>query len=67
MKILVVNRNVVVSIFAVMLLIYGVQGIGYAQGVPDPVAEFADASLADVVRRTLRLERGDTVDILRNS
>ena len=32
MKTLVVNRNVVVSIFAAMLLIYGVQGIGYAQG-----------------------------------
>ena len=32
MKTLFVNRNVVVSIFAAMLLIYGVQGIGYAQG-----------------------------------
>ena len=65
MKTLVLNRNIIVSIFAVMLLIYGVQGISYAQEVADPVAEFADASLAETVRRTLRLERGDTVDILR--
>ena len=65
MKTLVMKRNILVSIFTIMLLIYSMQGIGYAQGAPDPVAEFADASLAEVVRRTLGLERGDTVDILR--
>ena len=32
MKTLFVNRNIIVSIFATMLLIYGVQSIGYAQG-----------------------------------
>ena len=32
MKTLVVNRNIIVLIFAVMLLIYGVQGISYGQG-----------------------------------
>ncbi len=32
MKTLIVNRNIIVSIFAVMLLVYGVQGISYAQG-----------------------------------
>ncbi|MCG9134423.1 leucine-rich repeat domain-containing protein [Candidatus Poribacteria bacterium] len=31
MKTLFVNRNIIVSIFAVMLLIYGVQGMSYAQ------------------------------------
>ena len=65
MKTLVVNLNVIVSIFAVMLLIYGVQGMSYAQGVADPVAEFADASLAEIVRNILSLETGDTVDLLR--
>ena len=32
MKTLVVSRNIIVLIFAVMLLIYGVQGISYGQG-----------------------------------
>ena len=32
MKTLVVNRNIIVLIFAVMLLIYGGQGISYGQG-----------------------------------
>ena len=32
MKMLLVNRNIIVSIFTVMLLIYGVQGISYGQG-----------------------------------
>ena len=32
MQTLVVNRNIIVLIFAVMLLIYGVQGISYGQG-----------------------------------
>ena len=31
MKTLFVNRNIIVSIFAVMLLTYSIQGISYAQ------------------------------------
>ena len=32
MKTLVVNRNLIVLIISVMLLIYGIQGMSYAQG-----------------------------------
>ena len=32
MKMLIVNRNIILSIFIVILLIYGVQGISYGQG-----------------------------------
>ena len=38
MKTLGIKRNIIVSIFAVMLLMYGVQGIGYAQGNAPTVA-----------------------------
>ena len=31
MKMLVINRKIIVSIFAVMLLIYGGQGVSYGQ------------------------------------
>ena len=65
MKILVVNRNVVVSIFAVMLLIYGVQGISYGQEAPDDIVEFSDANLAREIRKALRLPTGDGVDLLK--
>ena len=34
MKTLFVNRNVIVSIFAIMFLIYGAQGISYGQNIP---------------------------------
>ena len=37
MKTLGIKRNIIVSIFAVMLLMYGVQGISYAQGDPPTV------------------------------
>ena len=37
METLFLNRNVIVSIFAVMLLIYGVQGVSYAQGAAPTV------------------------------
>ena len=45
MKTLVVNRNVIVSIFTVMLLIYGVQGMSYAQ---DDVLPGGEGVLFDV-------------------
>ena len=64
MKMLTVNRNTIVSIFAVILLMFGWQGVGYGQNA-SPVAEFSDRSLAIVVRRTLKLDTGDGVDILK--
>ena len=63
MKTLVVNRNIVVLIFAVMMLIYGGQGISYSQDAT--LAEFSDTSLAIMVRRTLGLNTQDAVDILK--
>lgn len=65
MKRLFVNRNIIVSIFVVMLFIYSVHGISYAQDAPDTVAEFSDVTLATMVRRTLGLDTGDDVDILK--
>ncbi len=65
MKMLKVNRNVIVSIFAVMLLTYSVQDISYAQEAPDTIVEFVDATLARAVRRELRLPTGDGVDLLK--
>ena len=65
MKTLFVNRNVIVSIFAVMMLTYSVQGISYAQEAPDTIAEFADANLAKAVREKLGLPTGDGVDLLK--
>ena len=38
MKTLVVNRNLIVLIISVMLLIYGIQGMSYAQGSKPTVA-----------------------------
>ena len=38
MKTLVVNRNLIVLIISVMLLIYGIQGISYGQGSRPTVA-----------------------------
>ena len=63
MKTLLVNRNVMVSIFTVMLLIYGMQGISYGQD--DALAEFSDRSLAITIRRILRLDVGEGVEILK--
>ena len=65
MKILFVNRNEIVLIFAAMLLIYGVQGVGYAQDAPDTTVEFKDIILARIVRNELRLPTGDGVDLLK--
>ena len=63
MKTLVVNQNIIVLIFAVMLLIYGGQGISYSQDAT--LAEFSDTTLAIMVRRTLGLNTQDAVDILK--
>ena len=65
MKILVINRNIIMSIFAVMLLIYSVQGISYAQEGPDTTVEFSDVNLARIVREALDLPTGDGVDLLK--
>ncbi len=65
MKTLAVNRNVIVSIFAVMMLIYGVQGISYGLDAPDTIVEFKDINLAKGVRQALNLPIGDNVDILK--
>ena len=66
MKTLLVNRSVKVSILAVMLLIYGLQGTAYSQDAPDTVVEFSDVSLARIVRATLRLNVFlDDVNLLR--
>ena len=65
MKTLVVNRSIMVSIFTVVLLIYGAQGISYGQEVPETVVEFSDRSLAIVVRRTLGLDVAAAVDVLK--
>ncbi|MDE0484095.1 MAG: leucine-rich repeat domain-containing protein [Candidatus Poribacteria bacterium] len=65
MKILVMNRNLIVLTFAVLLLTYGIQGISYGQEAPDTIAEFADANLAKAVRQALGLPTGDGVDLLR--
>ena len=64
MKKLSVNQNTIVSIFTVILFMFGWQGLGYGQNV-SPVAEFSDRSLAIVVRRTLKLDTGDGIDILK--
>ena len=55
MKILVVNRKIIVSILAVMLLTYSIQGISYAQDPPDTLVEFSDLNLAKAVRSALGL------------
>ena len=64
MKTLIVNQNIIVSIIAVILLTYGLQGISYAQDAPDEtLVEFADVNLAKVVREELELDIGNGVDI----
>ncbi len=65
MKILVVNRKIIVSIFVVMLLMYGFQGISYGQDAPDTIVEFEDINLAKEVRKKLGLPTGDGVDLLK--
>ena len=54
MKTLVVNRNIILVIFVVMLLIYGVQGIGYGQGeAPTVTPGETDTSLVALFQITL--------------
>ena len=65
MKTLVMNRNLIVLIFAVMLLTYSIQGIGYGQDAPNTLVEFSDRELAYEVRRELGLPTGDGVDLLK--
>ena len=62
MKTLIV-RNIIVSIFAVMLSMCSVQGISYAQEVPDTIVEFVDVNLAKEVRRVLELGTEAGVEI----
>ena len=65
LKALVVNKKIIVPIFAFMLLTYSMQGISYAQDAPDTIVEFADANLAKVVREKLGLPTGNGVDLLK--
>ena len=66
MKTLIVNRKITLSIFVVMLLTYSMQGMSYAQDVPDDtLVEFASYNLAKAVREALGLDTGDEVDILK--
>ena len=65
MKTLLVNRNVIVSIFVVMLLTYSIQGISYGQDTPDTIVEFEDINLAKEVRKKLGLPTGGGVDLLK--
>ena len=65
MEILNVKRKIIISIFTIMLLIYGVQGVSYSQDAPDTVIEFSDLSLAKAVRSKLRFGVGDGVDLLK--
>ena len=65
MKTQVMNRNLIVSILAVLMLTYSIQGISYGQEAPDTIVEFADANLAKAVRKALRLPTGDGVDLLK--
>ena len=44
MKTQVINRNLTVSIFVVMLSMYGFQGVSYGQDAPDTIVEFMVAS-----------------------
>ena len=55
MNTLIVNRNVIVSIFIVMLLTYCFQGMSYAQDTPETIVEFNDINLAKALRQALGL------------
>ena len=65
MKMLIVNRNIIVSIFAVLLLIYGLQGVSFAQNAPDTLVEFKDINLARSVRWKLDLPTGEGINLLK--
>ena len=55
MKTLGIKRNIIVSIFAVMLMMYGAQDISYAQGDP-PTVE------AGEINTTLKVSFRDFID-----
>ena len=57
MKTLVVNRNIIVSIFVVILLIYGVQGISYGQG-DAPTVTPSETNTCLVVKFQITLDEG---------
>lgn len=57
MKTLVVNRNIIMPIFAV-LLINGVQNLSYGQNAPDTLVQFSDRSLAIMVHIEIAFESG---------
>ena len=57
MKTFFVNRNIIVSIFVVMLLIYGVPGISYGQG-DAPTVTPGETNTSLVVRFQITLDEG---------
>ena len=71
MKTLVVSRNIIVLIFAVMLLIYGVQGISYAQELLIEPSSETNALLLywtekrdDSIIRRMDLANGQTQEVV---
>ena len=70
MKTLVVNRNLIVSIFVVMLLIYGIQGISYGQELLiEPSSEtkwlyWAEKSDDSYTIRRIDLANGQSQDVI---
>ena len=57
MKTLVVNRNVIVSIFTVLMLMYSVQGISYGQGEASTVTP-GETNTSLVVKFQITLDEG---------
>ena len=57
MKILVVNRNLIVSIFTVILLVYGLQGVSYGQGEA-PTVTPGENNTSLIVRFQITLDKG---------
>ena len=56
MKTRVVNRNIIMSIFAVLLLIFGVQGLSHGQDAPETIVQFSDRSLAIMVGISIAID-----------
>ena len=57
MKILVVNRNLIVSIFTVILLVYGLQSVSYGQGEA-PTVTPGENNTSLIVRFQITLDKG---------
>ena len=57
MKTLVLNRNIIVSIFSVIMLVYGVQGISYGQGEA-PTVTPGETNTSLIVRFLITLDEG---------